>query len=313
MSGSPAEKTASSEERSARSWNSSSYPASANAFACLRRTGPGYGAVYVLDAERPALVDSGIGTNYERVLAAIEEVGLAPEDIEVIALTHVHLDHAGGAGFLVSECDADVHVHEVGARHVVDPGQLWAGTKQAVGDQIEFYVEPEPVPEERVVELADGDRTDLGDHALDVHHVPGHAPHQVVFEDPGNDAVFVADAAGIYDIGRDELFPTSPPPNFDPERCQADVETLRAIDPAVLCYPHFGAAETDDLLDRYADLLAAWVDAVATKRAELEDDDAVVEHFVAEADAERAVWGAEKADAEVAMNVRGVLTALDRE
>ena len=272
----------------------------------------GYGAVYVLDAERPALVDSGIGTNYERVLAAIEEVGLAPDDIEAVALTHVHLDHAGGAGFLVDECDADVYVHEIGARHVVDPERLWAGTKQAVGDQIQFYVEPEPVPEARVVELADGDRIDLGDHVLEVHHAPGHAPHQVVFEDPANDCVFTADAAGIYDIGRDDLFPTSPPPNFDPEQCQADVETIQDIDPGVLCYPHFGATEAGDLLERYADLLAEWVDSVAEKRTELDDDEAVVEHFVAEADAERAVWGAEKADAEVAMNVRGVLTALDR-
>ncbi|MEF8853682.1 MAG: MBL fold metallo-hydrolase, partial [Haloarculaceae archaeon] len=99
----------------------------------------------------------------------------------------------------------------------------------------------------------------------------------------------------------------------DPGQCQADVEAIRDIDPGVLCYPHFGATETGDLLDWYAALLADWVDAVATKRAELGDDDAVVEHFVAEADAERAVWGAEKADAEVAMNVRGVLMALDRD
>jgi glyoxylase-like metal-dependent hydrolase (beta-lactamase superfamily II) len=272
----------------------------------------GYGAVYILDAERPALVDSGIGTNYERILAAVEEVGLAAEDIEVIALTHVHLDHAGGAGFLAEACDAEVYVHEVGAPHVVDPRRLWAGTKRAVGDQIQFYVEPDPVPESQVVEVADGDRIDLGDHALAVHHAPGHAPHQVVFEDPTNDCVFTADAAGIYDGGRDELFPTSPPPNFDPEQCQADVETIQRIDPEVLCYPHFGATETGDLLERYADLLADWVDSVATKRGELADDDAVVDYFVGEADAERAVWGAEKADAEVAMNVRGVLTALDR-
>jgi glyoxylase-like metal-dependent hydrolase (beta-lactamase superfamily II) len=273
----------------------------------------GYGAVYLLDAERPALVDTGIGTNYERVLGAIDEVGLAPEDIEVVAVTHVHLDHAGGAGFLVEECpNADVYVHESGARHLVDPGRLWAGTKQAVGDQIKFYTEPEPVPEDRLVEITDGDRIDLGDHTLDVHHAPGHAPHQVVFADPANDAVFTADAAGIYAPGPDRLFPTSPPPNFDPEQCQADVDLLHELDPAVLCYTHFGPAERGDRLDVYADLLDEWVDAVAEKRAELGDDEAVIEHFVAEAVAERDMWGAEKADAEVAMNVRGVLTALDR-
>jgi len=273
-----------------------------------------YGAVYVIDAERPALVDTGIGTNHERVLAAIEKVGLAPEDIEVIAVTHVHLDHAGGAGFLVDECpNATVSVHGIGAPHLADPERLWAGTKQAVGDQIEFYTEPKPVPESRIGEIEAGDMIDLGDHALEVYHAPGHAPHQVVFHDPANDAVFTADAAGIYAPSRDELFPTSPPPNFDPRQCQSDVDTLKEIQPDVLCYAHFGPVETGDKLARYADVLAEWVADVREARADLDDDAAVVEHFVEQADDERAVWGAEKADAEVAMNVRGVLAALDRE
>jgi len=273
-----------------------------------------YGAVYVIDAERPALVDTGIGTNHERVLAAIEKVGLAPEDIEVIAVTHVHLDHAGGAGFLVDECpNATVSVHGIGAPHLADPERLWAGTKQAVGDQISFYTEPKPVPESRISEIEAGDTIDLGDHALEVYHAPGHAPHQVVFHDPANDAVFTADAAGIYAPSRDELFPTSPPPNFDPRQCQSDVDTLKEIQPDVLCYAHFGPVETGDKLARYADVLAEWVADVREARAEFEDDAAVVEHLVERADAERAVWGREKADAEVAMNVRGVLAALDRE
>ena len=79
-----------------------------------------YGAVYVIDDERPTIVDSGIGTNYERVLAAIDGAGIDPEDLAVIALTHVHLDHAGGAGFLAEETGAEVYVHEVGAPHVID-------------------------------------------------------------------------------------------------------------------------------------------------------------------------------------------------
>jgi len=271
----------------------------------------GYGAVYVLDAERPALVDTGIGTNYERVLDAVREVGLAPVDVEVIAVTHVHLDHAGGAGFLVEACEADVYVHETGAPHLVDPERLWEGTKRAVGDQFEFYTEPKPVPEERVVEVTNGDTIDLGDHALAVHHAPGHAPHQVVFYDPENAAAFTADAAGIYDPDRDELFPTSPPPNFDPEQCLDDVGLLEETEPDVLCYPHFGAVETGDLLARYAEVLESWVDAVADKRAQLGDDEAVIEYFVERADAEREAWGERKAAAEVAMNVRGVLGVLD--
>ncbi|WP_123536801.1 MBL fold metallo-hydrolase [Halosimplex salinum] len=272
-----------------------------------------YGSVYIVDDERPALVDTGIGTNYERILDAAAEVGLEPEDIEVLAATHVHLDHAGGAGFLAEACpNADVYVHGIGAPHLVDPERLWEGTKRAVGDQFVHYTEPKPVPESRIVEVENGDSIDLGDHALDVYHAPGHAPHQVVFHDPANDAVFTADAAGIYSPDADRLFPTSPPSNFDPEQCQDDVDLLREIDPEVLCYGHYGPAETGDKLDDYADVLASWVARVAEKRAELDDDEAVIEHFVAEADAERAIWGAEKADPEVAMDVRGVLIALDR-
>ncbi|WP_276273740.1 MBL fold metallo-hydrolase [Haloarcula litorea] len=273
---------------------------------------PEYGSVYIVDAERPALVDTGIGTNYERILDAMAEVGVAPEDLEVIALTHVHLDHAGGAGLLLEECpSATAYVHEIGVPHLADPSRLWAGTKQAVGDQIEYYVEPEPVPEDRIVELSDGDEIDLGDHTLAAIHAPGHAPHQVVFHDPAIDGVFTADAAGIYAPSTDEVHVTTPPVNFDLDGALADVERLRDLDPATLLYGHFGPAPTADRLDEYAAKLEAWVADVETKRAELGDDDAVVDHFVETVETPE-IWGDRKARAEVAMNVRGVLVSLDR-
>ena len=270
-----------------------------------------YGSVYVIDAARPALVDTGIGTNYERVLAAVDEAGIDREDVEVLAVTHVHLDHAGGAGFLVDEFpNATVYVHERGAPHLADPGRLWEGTKAAVGDQIDFYVEPEPVPEGRLSEIAHGDRIDLGDHELSVHHVPGHAPHQVAFHDPAIDGVFAADAAGIDTPSTDEVHVTSPPANFDLEAALADVDAVRDVDPEWLLYTHFGPARTDGRLDDYAETLASWVDDVESKRAELGDDEAVIDHFQSAVDTP-AVWCERKAAAEVAMNVRGVLTYLD--
>ncbi|MDS0279115.1 MBL fold metallo-hydrolase [Halomicroarcula sp. S1AR25-4] len=274
---------------------------------------PEYGSVYIVDAERPALVDTGLGTNYERILDAMAEVGLAPEELEVIALTHIHLDHAGGAGFLAEACpNATVYVHELGARHLVDPERIWEGTKGAVGDQIEHYVEPEPVPEDRLVEVSGGDEIDLGDHTFEVVHAPGHAPHQVVFHDPTIDGVFTADAAGIYTPSTDEMHVTSPPVNFDLEQALADVETIAELDPETLLFGHFGPAPTGDKLDVYAEMLADWVAAVESKRAELGDDDAVVDHFVETVETPD-IWGESKASAEVAMNVRGIIVALDRD
>ena len=271
-----------------------------------------YGSVYIVDAERPALVDTGIGTHYETILDALDEVGIAPEELAVIALTHVHLDHAGGAGYLVDACpNATVYAHEIGAPHLVDPARLWAGTKEAVGDQVQYYAEPEPVPEERIVELADGDAIDLGDHTLEAHHAPGHAPHQVVFHDPAIDAVFAADAAGLFTPAVDEINVTSPPVNFDLDGALDDVETIRDLDPETLLYGHFGAEPTGDRLDEYAEKLDGWVQDVREKRAELEDDDAVVDHFVETVEMPE-VWGEHKAREEVALNVRGVLVMLDR-
>ncbi|WP_226040111.1 MBL fold metallo-hydrolase [Natrinema sp. DC36] len=274
-----------------------------------------YGAVYIIDDDRPAVVDTGIGTNYDLLREALEDVGIARDELAVIALTHIHLDHAGGAGFLAADYpNADVYVHPIGTDHLIDPSRLVAGTKNAVGEQWAHYVEPEPIPGDRLIEIEDGDGIDLGTHELRVHAAPGHAPHQVVFEDPANDAVFVADAAGIWVPKIEEIRETSPPSNFDLEQCLDDIETLKALDPDVFCYPHFGPRYVGDDVDRaleeYATVLEEWVDAVADKRRELADDEAVLEHF-ADATEMTDVWGAEKSSEEAKLNARGVLGYLE--
>ncbi len=272
-----------------------------------------YGSVYIVDADRPAILDTGIGTNYEYILDALDEIGIDHEDVEVIAPTHVHLDHAGGAGFLAEACpNADVYVHEIGAPHLVDPMRLVEGTKRAVGDQWEFYTEPEPIDRNRIVELTDGDTIDLGDRALEAHHAPGHAPHQMVFYDSESGALTAGDAAGIWVPEPGFVRETSPPPNFDLKGCLDDVETIRSLSPEVLLFGHFGPAPaSDELLNEYKRVLTEWVEDIAEKRADLADDEAVIDHFVAETEMDE-IWGSRKARAEVAMNTRGVLTYLDR-
>ena len=274
----------------------------------------GYGAVYLLDAERPAVVDTGIGADRERVFDAVDE-HLGGE-LDYILPTHVHLDHAGGAGFLAERYSgATVLTHEIGVPHLVDPERLIAGTKAAVGDQWEFYAEPEPVPEDRIEGVAEGDEIDLGDRTLSVHHVPGHAPHQVVFRDGLDDVVFTADAAGIWvpELGR--LEPTSPPSNFDFDQCRVDVSVIEQLDPETLCFAHFGPREYDPvLMEGYKRLLLEWVEAVRQRREELPDDDAVIRHFVEHVDNDLIrAWNARKARAEARLNVRGVLGFLDHQ
>ncbi len=269
-----------------------------------------YGSVYILDAAQPAVIDSGTGRNYEWILDALTVLGISPEEVDVIAPTHVHLDHAGGVGYLAEACpNADVCVYDAGAQFLADPTRIWEGTKQVVGDRIAYYEEPKPVPDDRLVGLADGETIDLGDHALEVHHAPGHAFHQAVFYDPVNDGVFTADAAGIFVPGAG-VRQTSPPPGFDLAGCLADIEMLQELDPAALYYGHFGDRETDDLLADYGDVIETWVDAVEQKRRELADDQAVIDHFVEQAET-LDHWSEQHARGEERMNVEGVLRYLD--
>lgn len=269
-----------------------------------------YGSVYILDAERPAVIDTGTGLRFETVLDAIESVGIARAELAVIAPTHVHLDHAGGAGYLARECpNAEIVIHERGTRHLVDPARLVAGTKAAVGDMWEHYRDPLGVPKERIRSLTDGDCVDLGDHTLRTHYTPGHAPHHVVFEDPANSAIFAADAAGIYVPSIDAVRPTTPPPDFDLVGCLADLELLQSLDPDMLLYSHYGPAPADERLQEYAEVLINWVERIEIAR-EGKGDDAVIEQFVQNTTMDE-VWGEERANAETAMNTRGVLQYLD--
>ncbi len=271
-----------------------------------------YGSVYVIDADRPALIDTGMGTNRGRLYEALERLDVQPE---YIIPTHVHLDHAGGAGFLANRYpEATVLIHERGVPHLVSPGRLVAGTKEAVGDQWEFYTEPEPVSEGRIAGLTDGDTVDLGNRTLDVLEAVGHAPHQAIFRDRQEEVVFTADAAGIYVPQLDELRVTTPPPQFDLEQCHADVDMIRELGPRLLCFGHFGPREFDrDLLAGYKRRLLEWVEAVKKRRAELNQDEEVVEHFASTVpDRTIEVWGERKARAEARLNTRGVLAYLEK-
>ena len=272
---------------------------------------PEYGSVYVLAGEEPALVDTGTGHSHEVVLDALAELGIDRSALSAILLTHVHLDHAGGASPLAAACpNADVYVHASGAQFLRDPERIWTGTKAVVGDRIEYYREPEPIPDERIVELGDDDRVELGDRTLDVHRAPGHAFHQVVYHDRGSDGVFTADAAGVYVPALDRPRPTSPPPGFDLAACLDDVAMLADLEPTALYYGHFGDRPTGDNLAVYRERLRSWVDAVAAKQQELGDDEAVKQYF-AEQTETGDVWSGAHARGEERMNVAGVLHYLD--
>lgn len=272
---------------------------------------PKFGCAYIIDAERPAIIETGMGTRYERILNALDALDVSRDEVEAIVPTHVHLDHAGGAGYLAEALpNATVLVHERGVRHLVDPSRLVAGTKQAVGEQWKFYEEPIPVPEARIEGLSDGDEIALGDQTLEAHHAPGHASHQHIFYNHTTDWVFSADAVGIYAPQRDKLYPTTPPVDFDLEQSLRDLDRIESLSPRGLLYTHFGPREgAQSAIDEYRECLTEWVNAVEQKWEEFDDEERIEEYFVERTETTE-VWGEEKAVPETRMNVRGVLKYL---
>ncbi len=275
---------------------------------------PGHTSVYVLDGERPAIIETGIGKHTDRVLAALDDLGIARHEIEVIALTHVHLDHAGGAGELAAACpNAEMVVHEQGGPHLVDPSTLVAGTKRVVGESgWQFYAEPAPVPEDRIRAVTGGDVIDLGDHELAVHHAPGHATHQVVYHDPANDAVFTADVLGCFYERSDTARVATPPPTFDLDQCLADIAMLRGIDAGTLLYSHFGPRAADGALGAYADVLKTWIAHVAQTRRRQEGDRAAFKHLLGANEVPDG-WSDDLEYGELRMNFSGAVTYLDQQ
>jgi len=209
---------------------------------------------YIVHAAEPALVETGPATVFDRVKAELERRRVEPKHI---VLTHIHLDHGGGAGH-VSELfpDATVWVHDVGARHVVDPSRLVSSARRLFGDALDvMYGEPEPVPEERLRAVDEGDVIPLGDRELRVLYTPGHARHEVTLYEPDARVAFIGDSAGVF-IG-DVQKPATPPPEFDLEAALDSINRIKELKADAICFTHFGPA-SEPALDRAAQDLRTW-------------------------------------------------------
>jgi glyoxylase-like metal-dependent hydrolase (beta-lactamase superfamily II) len=181
------------------------------------------------------LVDPGPSSCLEQLLPALE---MHPP--RVLALTHIHLDHAGATGSLMQRFpDAEVWVHERGARHLADPSKLLASATRLYGTHMErLWGEVLPVPAERVRALSGGET--LGD--FRVAYTPGHASHHVSYLHEPSGCAFTGDVAGVRIEGGSVLAPT-PPPDIDLQAWRASLELIEAWQPRSLAITHFGAYE----------------------------------------------------------------------
>lgn len=222
----------------------------------------------IVEGDRAAIVDTGVNSSVPVVLQALRDKGLHPRQVDYVILTHIHLDHAGGAGLLLAQLPAaKLTVHPRGARHIIDPGKLIASTLAVYGaDAMErIFGRIEPVPRARVIETPHGSSLELNGRELVFYDTPGHARHHVCVLDTKSGHLFAGDTFGLsyreLDCdGRQFIFPTSSPTQFDPVAEHCSLELIRGLNPGAVYVTHYGQVRD---IARLADDMHRLVDAHA--------------------------------------------------
>jgi glyoxylase-like metal-dependent hydrolase (beta-lactamase superfamily II) len=209
---------------------------------------PGLAAAHIIQQDsRAAFVDVGTTHSIPHLLTALDVLGVAREAVDYIFLTHVHLDHAGGAGKLLQSLpNARVVLHPRGAPHLIEPGKLIAGSIAVYGDALyrQLYGEIVPLPAERVIVTQDMQRISLAGRELEFVHTPGHALHHHCIVDLAHASIFTGDTFGIsyreFDTDRGAfIIPTTTPTQFDPEQLVASIDRLLAYRPEAMYLMHY--------------------------------------------------------------------------
>src|SRR3954454_4259467 len=175
-------------------------------------------AGYLVVGREPVLVETGSQSSVDALLAALAELNVAPTDLAGIAVTHIHLDHAGGVGDVARAFpNATVYVHEKGARHLVDPTRLVSSAARVYGDLLDsLYGRLEPTPAERIHVLEDDEEIRIGPtRVLTTIDSPGHAKHHLALHDSESGIIFAGDAVGVRLPDSGVLRPSTPPADFD--------------------------------------------------------------------------------------------------
>ena len=229
---------------------------------------PRFDAAYlVVESGRGAFIDCGTNFAVPRMLAALDEAGISAAEVDWLILTHVHLDHAGGAGELIARLpNAKLVVHPRGARHMIDPSVLWAGASAVYGEAVmeQTYGRLRPIAADRVIEAPDGHVVELAGRPLRCIDTPGHAKHHLTVYDERANACFTGDVFGLsyrdFDTANGPfILPTTSPVQFDPPALHASIERLLALQPDAMYLTHYGRVED---VERLAADLHVQIDAM---------------------------------------------------
>jgi glyoxylase-like metal-dependent hydrolase (beta-lactamase superfamily II) len=250
---------------------------------------PDAGSVYFLNEEMKALIETGPATSVPVVLEGLRKLGFRNEDVDYLIITHIHLDHSGGAGTILKYLpSARVVAHYRAIKHLIDPSKLVRSAIEAEGEEvIRQNGEVLPIAESRLISAHEGDTLRLGTgQVLTLLETPGHAPHHICIQESRHRGVFVGDAIGHFVEGTDVMIPVTPPPSFDMELYIQSLQRLIQLNPALIYFAHFGVSDrVPEVLQRAIEKLRDRDAIVAQAAAENRLDSAVeslVSHICSE-------------------------------
>jgi glyoxylase-like metal-dependent hydrolase (beta-lactamase superfamily II) len=210
-----------------------------------------YDAAHLLvEGDRAAFIDAGINASVPQMLATLDRFGIPRGNVDFVILTHIHLDHAGGAGLLMRELPhARLVVHPRGVRHMADPSKLIAATHEVYGKEKAeaLYGEILPVPADRIDEAPHETTVLFGHRELLLLDTPGHAKHHLVVHDSASGNLFTGDTFGLsyrhLDAnGRQFIYPTTSPSQFDPAALHRSVDLIASFKPEAVYVTHYSEA-----------------------------------------------------------------------
>jgi glyoxylase-like metal-dependent hydrolase (beta-lactamase superfamily II) len=228
---------------------------------------PGYNKFigpYLLSGEKNAVVDTGPAAAIPSLLSSLTKIGMNPEDIDYIVFTHIHIDHAGGAGGVARALpNARVLAHIRAHEHLINPIALWEASLKVLGDYAIKSGPIEPVSEDRLMDATDQMKLDLGHElTLEIYLTPGHAVHHLSLFDRANGVLLAGEAAGVCINGAIRM---ATPPPFKLEVTLSSIDKLIALEPRKLCYSHFGCYDNGlERLKLYRRKLVEWYEIISS-------------------------------------------------
>lgn len=224
---------------------------------------------YVLAEDELTLIDTGASPSVPYIKEGLRELGYTLDQVKYIIVTHVHLDHAGGAGLLLQDCpNAKVVVHPKGARHLADPSRLIAGARMVYGEQFDPLFDPiVPIPEQQIIEKTEGGQLEISQTCtLEFWDTPGHAKHHFGIYDPVSNGMFGGDTVGIryqqlIPDGVHLYLPSTSPNQFDSAAMQLAIDRFQAANFDAIFYGHFGmTTEPKEALRQASEWLVEFVE-----------------------------------------------------